>query len=53
VLGFDANVAVTSSPKTLGFDARVAVASNPKTSAMETCGIVPVCQIAAGCVSTA
>jgi hypothetical protein len=29
VLGFDANVAVASSPKTLGFDARVAVASKP------------------------
>ncbi len=53
MLGFDANVAVELSPKPLGFDARVAVASNPKRSAMETCGIVPDCQIAAGCVSKA
>jgi hypothetical protein len=51
VLGFDANVAVASSPKTLGFDARVAVESNPKMSAMESCGIVSGCEIAAGCAS--
>ncbi len=51
MLGFDTNVAVASSPKTLGFDARVAVESNPKMSAMETCGIVSGCQIAAGCAS--
>lgn len=53
MLGFDGNVAVASSPKSLGFDACVAVASNPKTSGMETCGIGPGCQIAAGCVSRA